>query len=279
MNRTSSGGAGRDLNHLQNTPPWEWPEDTDDRLLAILNNGETPEADRLIAADLAGNFVVINDALAQKLLSILSDEGESDAMRAMSAISLGPVLEHSDIEGFEDSDEMPILEKTFGAIQTTLRTLYNDTRIPKRVRRPILEAAVRAPEEWHVEAVREAAASNDPEWRLTAVFCMGHIVGFEREIVEALSSTDPAIKLEAVRAAANWEIAEAEPHVVKLVNAEGTEKPLLLAAIEAVGYICGERAEDILSELVDSEDEEIAEAVEEALETAQGSILGDLDDA
>ena len=57
---------------------------------------------------------------------------------------------------------------------------FMDGDIPKDVRREILEASVRAPQDWHQEAVRMAYSSDDESWRLTAVFCMCYIRGFER---------------------------------------------------------------------------------------------------
>jgi hypothetical protein len=48
-----------------------------------------------------------------------------------------------------------------------------------KVRRRVLEASVRAPQDWHQEAIREAYSSGDESWRLTAVFCMRFVRGFK----------------------------------------------------------------------------------------------------
>ena len=53
----------------------------------------------------------------------------------------------------------------------------------KEVKRPILEASVRAPEKWHKNAVAAAYRSKDEDWKLTAVFCMRFIRGFDKQIV------------------------------------------------------------------------------------------------
>ena len=42
-----------------------------------------------------------------------------------------------------------------------------DSSIPKQVRRRILEASVRAPEDWHQNAIRAAYSSGDKDWMLT----------------------------------------------------------------------------------------------------------------
>lgn len=52
------------------------------------------------------------------------------------------------------------------------------------------------------------------------------------------------------------------------MNDAHSPKPLLLAAIGAVGSIRYAEAREVLVDLADSDDDEIAEAVDEALETA-----------
>jgi hypothetical protein len=62
------------------------------------------------------------------------------------------------------------------------------------------------------------------------------------------------------------------PHVASLVTAEDVDKPLRLAAIDAVASIRPEEAGEILGELLDSSDEDIVEAVHEALAMAEGAL-------
>jgi HEAT repeat protein len=104
---------------------------------------------------------------------------------------------------------------------------------------------------------------------LTAVFSMRWVRGFDDQILVALKSADPEIQYEAVKAAGNWELDTAWSHMVELVNDAHTPKPLLLAAIGAVGSIRPAEAGNILVDLADSEDEEIAEAAEEAMVAAE----------
>jgi uncharacterized protein (UPF0147 family) len=259
-----------DLKVLKDTAPWDWPKDTDRVLLEILGDDRADETERLLAAELAGCFTVINDELAGALLSIVLRSDETERLRSTAVISLGPVLEHCDTDGFEDDDYVPISEDTFRGIQKSLHELYRDTDVPKDVRRRVLEASVRAPQDWHTEAVRDAYFSTDEAWMVTAVFCMRFIRGFEEQILEAMKSGNPAIHFEAVCAAGNWELDAAWPHIADIVNAGDTDKPLLLAAIDAVACIRPQEAVDIIGDLADSEDEEIAEAAFEALATAEG---------
>ena len=79
-----------------------------------------------------------------------------------------------------------------------------DASAPKDVRRRALEGSVRGPQTWHRDAIRAAFASADDAWKLTAVFCMRFVMGFDDQALEALNSTNPAIHYEAVVAAGNW---------------------------------------------------------------------------
>src|ERR1035437_2943849 len=124
-----------DLKTLRDTPPWEWPKNAGQTFLAILRNRQAKASDRLLAADLAGDFTVIEDALADALLSILGDAPEPGEMRAQAPI-----------DEVDDPDSVPISEKTFRKVKQALRKLYLDSSVPKLVRRRILEAALRAPE-------------------------------------------------------------------------------------------------------------------------------------
>ena len=256
------------IKNLKEIPPWQWPKNADQLLLGVLQDDQAPSSDRQLAAELAGDSVVVNDDLATALLSILCNPRESYPLRGQAAISLGPALEYADIDGFEDPDDAPITEPMFLKIRKMLQKLYMDAETPKEVKRPILEASVRAPEKWHKNAVAAAYRSKDEDWKLTAVFCMQFIRGFDKQIVESLESQNANIRYRAVCAAGNWEIDAAWPHIAALVASEETEKELRLAAIDAAAFVRPHKASEILAPLLDSEDEDIVDAVHEALAMA-----------
>lgn len=267
-----------DIKTLKETPPWEWPSDAGKTLMKVLRNHRADASDRLVAAEMAGDSTVINDELAEALVAILEDGNEAEELRGQAAISLGPALEEAHIYGFEDPDDVPITEGVAEKIQETLKKLYKDGKTPKEVRRRLLEASVRGPQNWHRDAILSAYNSKEGEWRLTAVFCMGYVRGFEKQILEALDSSDPDIQLEAVSAAGNWELGAAWPHIVSLLTSKETEKPLLLAAIEAAPGIRPDESMEILEELLESEDEDIVDAAQEALSMAGAMVDYDLDE-
>jgi hypothetical protein len=159
----------------------------------------------------------------------------------------------------------------FLKIKESLHKLYMDGTVPEEVRRRILEGSVRAPEEWHRDAVRTAYASGKENWRLTAVFCMRYVKGFEDQVLEALESDDPDMLYEAVCAAGNWQLDAAWPRLTALLASEETDRDVLFAAIEAVTDIRPQEAGVVLVDLADSEDEEIAEAATEAMMLVEDS--------
>ena len=102
-----------ELKVLEDTPPWEWPRGTDKMLLGILRDNQRDKSDRLLAAELAGDYTVINDELAAALLSIARNGEESENLRAQAVISLGPILETADFDEFEDMKACPFPKKDF----------------------------------------------------------------------------------------------------------------------------------------------------------------------
>ncbi len=267
--RKIAAGGEMDLKTLYDTPPWDRPENTREMLVEILQNHQADETDRLLAAELAGEFTVVNDELVDVLLSILHNGDAPQDLRGRAAISLGPVLEHADMDGFDDPDDVPITEYTFRTTKESLKKLYADAEVPKVVRRRILEASVRASEDWHSDAIHAAYASNDEEWKLTAVFSMRWVRGFEHQILEALESNSQDLHYQAVCAAGNWEIEAAWPHVSRLITSKETDRSLLLAAIDAAVNIRPKEAGPILVDLTNSDDGDIVDAAHEAMAMAE----------
>ena len=274
------------LTRLARIPPWEWPPDSGNTLLTVLGDRRADESQRLLAAGLAGEMVVINEDLVATLLSILGDATASVALRSQAALSLGPVLEQMDWDSYDDfpglgvelPDDQPISEHTFHRIQQTLRARYLEESIPQDVRRHILEASVRAPADWHRDAIRAAYSCADRDWRLTAVYSMRYVCGFADRIVAALDDPDAEIRREAVCAAGNWEVDAAWPYVAALLTVKDTDRALLLAAIEAGVGIRPREAQPLLVSLSDSDDAEIAAAARDAMMMAAAAVEDELDE-
>ncbi len=277
-----------DLKQLYDIPPWEWPGNATAIIYEAVSEPGRPEPDRLMALELAGEPVVINDRLAEALMTIIQDGRESEEVRCQAVIALGVGLEGAYLDEVDLEDDFlaeintdEIVESLSShlliKIQEKLSRLYRDAEMPERVRRRILEASVRAPWDWHKNAVTAAYYSGDHDWRLTSVFCMGYLPGFNEELIEALRDPDREISLEAVGSALNHGLSEALPTFKDLLlNRPSSDKELLLRAIELVPEVCPEQAGEMLSSLVDDKDREVATAVLDALALAE--TMMELDD-
>jgi hypothetical protein len=264
-----------DIRLLAEVEPWEWPGDAGATLLRALTDEETAADERLLAAELAGDTTVINDEMAAALLAIAGRSDAPDDLRCQAAISLGPSLEYEDTVDREFDDDELLSEDVIREIQNTLQRLHGDEGAPLDVRRRALEASIRLPQEWHRKAILDAYNSDQEAWRLSAVFAMRWVRGFEAQILEALDSPDPAVQYEAVCAAGNWELEAAWVRVAGLLESEDTEKELLLAAIEAAAWIRPGEAPELLYPLTDSEDEDVAASAHEAIAMAAASEGGE----
>ena len=60
MNGNACEEGNMDLKTLQDGPPWDWPDGAGAMFLGILRDNHAAESDRLLAAELAGDFSVIN---------------------------------------------------------------------------------------------------------------------------------------------------------------------------------------------------------------------------
>jgi len=258
-----------DVRDLSEIPPWEWPEDADEVLLDALRDRAAADDERMLAAELAASVVVIDDDVARALLEVVRGTDEEPELRGRAAIALGRTLEEQMMaRDTGDPEDRVVSDEVEAAIRTTFRNVYIDPETPKLVRRRALEASIRGSEEWHEGAIRAAYHDGDPEWRLTAVFCMGFLPGFEPEIVEALEGGDDRVRFEALRAAGRMGVTEAWPHVRDVLRAPA-DRDWLLAAIEAAGPVSPEEAPAALAPYLDSDDDEILEAANDALEWAR----------
>lgn len=220
---------------------------------------------------------VVDDALARELLRFARDPESEPRERGQALIALGPALEETSYEEEEDGSlappmgpeewwETPLSEAAYREVQENLRRIYHDGAQPKEVRRRALEAAVRARRPWHRDAVATAWSSDDDEWRVTAVFAMGFLGGFDDEIETAFRGDDPILRREAMRAAGLAELEHLAPELLEVAMDAEADPEERIAALEALGELQQVDYQDEIQELTDDEDPEVAEAAQEALE-------------
>ncbi|MCP4148468.1 MAG: hypothetical protein GY757_12045 [bacterium] len=270
----------KELNKLMKQEPWEWEEGAEDVICTVLTDKKVKVTDRLSAIMMASESVVINDRVGGILLDILEDPEELEEIRSKAPIALGPALEYGEVMEFDDPDDILFTEKMFKGVRERLRQFFQNLKNPEEVRRTLLEGAVRAPMEWHRKAVKDAYYTGSEPWRITAIFCMGFIRGFEKEIVETLDSEDPALRLEALLAAGQQGIKAAWPYYKEILTSKknDVEKDLLLAAIDSAAMVNPREALPLLGEWELSDDEEIAEYAEDASMEAIMLVQDDMQD-
>ncbi len=257
---------------LETNEPWNWPTDAGEQLLQLITEAALSEEERLLAVRLAGETLVMDDAIASALLALLGDGDQPEDLRGQAAISLGPALEQAELDRLADVDDLELPEELahvdledsllsptiLREIKQRLRAVVDDESAPPLVRRRALEASVRAAEDWHEEAVQRAWDDGDPTWKLTAVFCMRFIGGFEAQILESLASEDDELVYEAVLAAGVWVLDDAWGPIRKLLD-QNEDRDLLMAAMEALPQIRPEQAEELLLPFTKHDDEEFVE--------------------
>ncbi|MBM3394165.1 MAG: hypothetical protein FJY37_05950 [Betaproteobacteria bacterium] len=262
------------LQQLLDTDSWVWPDEAGPFLIEMLRQTSISESDLLTAIELAGDCVVASDGMAAALLSLTVDAGRPAGQRAAAAMSLGRMLDFS-LFGEEADDmgeESSLSIDMAGQVVNALNETYEGTQNPDMVRRRVLEASVRSPQTWHEAAIRQAFEHPAENWQASAVFCMGYVRGFNRQILQALDSPNDDTRYCAVVAAGNHAIAESWGTICELINSPDTDKDLLLAAINAVAEIRPQEAYEVLHPLLESSDDEIGDAANEAIMMAEAFL-------
>jgi hypothetical protein len=223
----------------------------------------------------------MDDQIAQVLLDLAHSDA-ADEVRIDAIVALGPVIEECGDEYYDDAEfdfgpELgpPVSRETFASIVQSLRTLYDDAAESTLIRRRAFEVLVRDAQTWQSKEIRKHFGSKDPDWRLTAVFAMGFVAGFEKMIAETVRTAEGQLLIEAVIAAGRMSVSAAASRIHKLATSRETDLDLRLDAIEALPHVDPD-CSDTLEELTRSPKRKIAEAAEYALEEL--SIFGDTED-
>lgn len=249
-------------------------------ITTLIRNLNSPdEKARSVAQDELATEM--NDGMAEAIAAIALN-GDSETLRENAIVALGPVIEecgdeyHFGSEEDQDAELGPSVSRaTFESVVQRIRGIYSDPAQPVLLRRRAFEVLVRDPEAWHAAEIRTLLASDDPDWRLTAIFAMGMVPGFDKELVALLETSTGVHLAEAVRAAGQMEVIDAAKRVRALAASDETDHDVRLEAILALPGV-DDDAYDLLDELSASEDEEIAEAADEALDEL--NAFGDSDE-
>jgi len=259
----------QDLERLKELPPWEWPGDARETVLACLTH-EDPEA-REASAYMAS--ALVDDEVAEALMERCKQDAAAEVAGA-AAIALAPCLEEGYIEFGGDEHEtpdsdpemVPISHNVYLRAREVLRAVYEDQGRPTLTRRQALEASVRAFDPWQEDAVRACLGAGDDAWRLTGVYCMAFVPGFQAEILKALDDEHLPVRRAAVMAAGEQEVAEAGPAVLAMARDEGLDLDMRVVAVEALGHLTPPGSVEFLEQLAGGDDEDLAGVAEEVLD-------------
>lgn len=254
-----------DLELLSQLPPAKWPENAEEVICKVLVAYDLPLSERIQAVRLLGNEYVLSDTSATLLLSIINDSHEPVELRCEAVMSLGPVFELQHILVTINPEDNLLSEGLLRCIRQVFEELFWDEDVPDAVRRSILEISVLSPMAWHRDAIIAAYAVSDEHWKKVAVSGMNHVSGFQREILESLTSDNDEICCEAIYAAAKWDIHEAWPYLEEFLNAQNTPVDIKIAAIDAAAILNPIEAKPLIEELSHSINTKLANVADELL--------------
>ncbi|MDH3944454.1 MAG: HEAT repeat domain-containing protein [Anaerolineae bacterium] len=180
------------------------------------------------------------------------------AVRAGAAAALGRYVYLSEV------DKLP--EKTAASIIDALLAVL-DSDSDETIRRRALESLGYCGRESISDHIREAHQYGDDEWVATALTAMGRSLDedWSASVLDKFESDNPAVLLEAARAAGLLNIDEAVPALINLLEHE--DEDLRYAAVWSLSEIGGEEARDALDDLLALvDDEEEVEFLDSAME-------------
>jgi HEAT repeat protein len=263
-----------ELNLFTPQPAWDLPGESRAVLEESLRSSD-PEVRREAVEMLAHS---LDDGLAMIALELARCDPDEE-IRAAAASVLSPALAAAvAAEQEEDAPSPPLSPAATEAVRQGLRHLYYDSASPKEVRRRALEASVQSPDAWIAGAVRAAWASDDPEWRTTAVFCMTRLPGFADELLAALRDRQPSVRLEAARAVGDSALEAAASRLLALARAADEEPLVRMAAMESLALLGDQEAIGPLREIAAAADPELAFAARAALARLAQDVTPDEDE-
>jgi HEAT repeat protein len=237
---------------------------------------ETAEVDTLVSFDdLARHALTDDDAEVRvtairllwenedrHLVPTFIDMMENDPdyqVRATAASALGL------FEYLGELEELP--EKTHQLVEDKLLAVTRGEDHPL-VRRRALESLGYSSREEVADLLRETYERGNTEWLASALFAMGRSAEekWGPSILRMFGHDQPSVREEAVRAAGELELASARDSLMEM-TVEDPDEDVQMAALWSLSQIGGLGVRPLLERLFEeTEDEEIADFIEEALE-------------
>ena len=253
-----------------------WPKVSSRRREALLEDLEEhhladdllwfEEVGRLALHDINPNVRILAISILREyelvdLLPTFMDMSENDpdtGVRAGAAAALGTYIYMGEVEDISAAKLKRVEECLLGLISSSDAT---------PIRRKALEALGFSSRKEVVGLIRDAYASGDIDWLMTALLAMGRSANsrWNPQVLKMLTHTHPGVRAEAASAAGELEISESVPLLLELLD--DADIDVRMASIWALSQVGGEGVREALENLRDntSLDEE-ADQIDNALE-------------
>jgi HEAT repeat protein len=216
------------------------------------------DPDSAVRARAVGGLQASEDRrLIEPLVGLLRED-EDGSVRAAAASALGKFAMLAELGKLPEGDAAKVEEALLAAFNREGEDLAVRCRVLEAIsplERPVVE-----------EMIRQAYRSDCLEFQVSALYAMGRNChpGWLPVLLKELHSPNPQLRYEAVRACAEQEAEEAVHHLVELASDGDAE--VQTSAILALGEIGGEEAKEVLARCLESENEAVREAAQEALD-------------
>jgi HEAT repeat protein len=218
------------------------------------------DPDAEVRARALGLLVESDDPkLIDAFLKIFQDDSDL-APRIKAANLLGEFVLMGELEELEEARQRKIED----ALIAVIRSDANPS-----LRRAAVEAFGYSGRDEAVAILESAYEREDPLWVASALRAMGrsHDNRWDDSVVSKLLDPDPRVRYAAAEAAGELTIQEASPIMLKMLEDEEEDDTVTMAAIWALSQIGGEDARAYILNILDNtEDEDAAEFLEDALE-------------
>lgn len=218
------------------------------------------DPDAEVRARALGLLVESNDPkLVDSLLNIFLNDSDL-APRMKAGLLLGEFVLLGELEELDEARQRKIED----ALISVIRSDANPS-----LRRAAVEAFGYSGREEAVAILESAYEREDPQWVASALCAMGRSRDnhWDESVINKLLDPDPRVRHAAAEAAGELTIEEAAPIMLKMLEDEEEDDDVTMAAVWALSQIGGEDARAyILNMIENSDDEDVTEFLEDALE-------------
>lgn len=186
----------------------------------------------------------------------LLESDESGRVQAAAAVALGKFAVMAELKKLRPQSAEKVIEALLGAV--------DDRNKSVEVTRRVLESAAPLNIPDVKEAIREAYDSGNPDLKISAIYSMGKScdLSWIPVLLSELRNEEPEFRYEAATACGELEDEEPVPALIELTHDSDIE--VCLAALQALGKIGSPAAKKCIEQYLESSNQAIREAAEEA---------------